>query len=528
MRFLSMIVLVLLLPALARAGDEAKRGGKTVSQWLEQLQAKDARQRLDAIQFLGDFGPDAKAAALPLSNLLKDGDVKVRTQAALSLGRIGPAAKEAIGELLVAAKDADADVSLSAMAALGNMGPAAKEAVPGLVAIARLRNENKALASLAALGRIGVADKEVVALLTQTLDDADLRFRYQAALALADLDLGQEPVRAGLVKALKDKSTKVFVIPLRLVPRWREAGAMPAGTKAALLHLLLKNKEAPGLYRLAAAEAVGPLLALEDLPAYRGALDDRDPLVALQVAAVVGERTGKMTDSLPILLKGLQQEEAGIRAHAVRAMSVATGAERAMVVEPLQKALKDASPMVRRDAAVALMRVTSESNAMKELVAQLDHKQPNVRGEAAGALGQLGGKAGAALADLRKHLQKQGEISPFVRWSAADALGRLGPVATKAEPELREALQDDSVEVRIHAAAALIRLKLGKKEAWAMLLDGLTNPATVVRERTIQLLQNLGPTLAGDALPALRELAQDPEPEIRRAAWYAVQRLEKK
>jgi HEAT repeat protein len=534
MRYLGCIGLVVLLPLGSFAGQQQKMGGKTVDEWLKQLDDKDAKKQAEAAQFLGDFGADAKTAAKPLAALLKHDDKNLRLQAATALSRIGPQAKEAIPNLLAAIKDKEPEVALRAMVALGNMGPAAKEAVPELLGVAQGRSKEKVLTALAALGRIGVADKTVVDTLQATLGDPEVEFKVGAALALADLELGQEAVRAALVKALADKSSKVFAVALRNALRWHEAGPIPVGTEEALLHLL-KNKEAEGRHRLWAVQVVGHLPAPADLPALRAALKDHDPLVRLQTAADLARDPAERREALRVLLLGLEHEEAAVRAHAieglVQALSGAKPAEEANeALAALKKRLLDPSPLVRRHAAVALVVLAGEvKEGLPILLTLLADKQQEIRGEAARSLGKLGEKVvGEALQPLLDILDagKTKEVSAFVRGCAAESLGRVA-TPDKAKDVLQALAANDKepASVRTKARFALVRLHLAGPKEEEGIKHALQGRDTALAAMTIALLRDLSRQQAAAFLPTLTGVLQHPEPNLRQAAWYTLQHL---
>jgi HEAT repeat protein len=543
MHYLGCIALLMLVPSTSFADKDQKIGGKTVAQWLVQLQSKDAKLQLQAAQFLGDFGPDAADAVGPLATLLKADDKNLRVQVVAALGRIGPGAKAAIPQLLTALKDTNPEVGVRAIVALGNMGPAAQDALPALIALARVRDKDRALAAVAALGRIGIADKDAVAVLVETLGDPDIDLAARAAQALVDMEAGQEAVRAAVVQALNHKSARVFAVPLWSVRRWHEAGPIPPGTKEALLNLLLRRKEAEGIHRLWAAQAVGFLLEPADLAGFRAALQDRDPLVRLQAAAMLTERTkgDELKDMLPVLLRGLKHEEAAVRSYAVKCLqaNVPPADLASDVIAALQKATLDPSPLVRREAAVALVRLTGVAKeGMPVLLALLAEPRLKERAEAARALGKLGKKAGEALEPLldifskdksKDEPGKDKEISALVRASAADALGRMGALGKKGADVLHDVVinHKEQRSTRVEAAIALVRLGLGGPEEVLELQFALSGRDPALCALGIQRVSDLTAKQAAEiVVPALRELLVHPEPQLRHASWYALQHLD--
>ena len=66
-----------------------------LAKWTKALQAGDEKSRIQAIDALGQSGPEAKGAVAGLIKLLSDPSAKVRAHAAHALQHIGPAAAEA-------------------------------------------------------------------------------------------------------------------------------------------------------------------------------------------------------------------------------------------------------------------------------------------------------------------------------------------------------------------------------------------------------------------------------------------------
>jgi HEAT repeat protein len=89
----------------------------------------DPTVRRVVAKFVGDIGPDAKAAVPALAAALKDEYRDVREAAAGSLVQMGPGAVAALTEAL---KDDYWLVRRTAAEALGNIGPGAMAAVPAL------------------------------------------------------------------------------------------------------------------------------------------------------------------------------------------------------------------------------------------------------------------------------------------------------------------------------------------------------------------------------------------------------------
>jgi HEAT repeat protein len=99
---------------------------------IEALSDEEWVTRQYAAIAIGKIGPSAKAAALPLSCLLKEEQIWVRMAAGEALQRLGPSAVDAVPALIEGLSDKFTAVYCAK--ALGKIGPAAKEAVPALKA----------------------------------------------------------------------------------------------------------------------------------------------------------------------------------------------------------------------------------------------------------------------------------------------------------------------------------------------------------------------------------------------------------
>ncbi|MGV3722434.1 MAG: HEAT repeat domain-containing protein [Actinomycetota bacterium] len=108
--------------------------------------------------------------------------------------------------------------------------------------------------------------------------------------------------------------------------------------------------------------------------------------------------------------------------------------------------------------------------------------------------------------------------APSRRWEAAEALGRLG--VTESRLPLERALSDSHYRVRRHAALTLGQL--GDAAAIEALLTHIRDPHPVARRAVVEALGKLG---AVQAQEALCEALRDPEPRVRGAAAVALGRV---
>jgi HEAT repeat protein len=205
----------------------------------------------------------------------------------------------------------------------------------------------------------------------------------------------------------------------------------------------------------------------------------------------------------------------GAAAPAIRALDSPSGRVRwqaawalgrlasADAVDRLLQAFEDPDPVVRRESAVALARVTSAHPARTEtLVAavagRLRHADPDVRVNAAWLLGELGTTRAAA--PLVTALGDAGS-----GWMAAAALGTLG-VPDGGAP-LARALRSDDVRTRRAAAWALNRLQTAG--AVAALQPVLGDDDAEVRYWAAKALRRIGTPEAASAFAAARPTPWD-------------------
>jgi HEAT repeat protein len=202
--------------------------------------------------------------------------------------------------------------------------------------------------------------------------------------------------------------------------------------------------------------------------------------------------------------------------------------------------LDDPSPRVREEAALAIRKIKKTiGRVVPALYQALNDPYPNVRYAAALALAREGKLVEFPDADLygeegypavrsgRENMTvlRDGlkDSDARVRQGAAKILARLGPEAKPAVPELLHALQDPASGVREAAGDALKRIG---PEAVPALVVALTANKAEERESAAWALGSIGPA-AQDAVPSLRGLsANDPSPEVARAAEQALKKIQ--
>jgi HEAT repeat protein len=185
-------VLILLVGSLVQAQNNPSYEGKTLKEWVKQLQDKSPERRQEAAFALGQMTYRGAPAVPALREALKDSAVSVRAEAADSLGRIGGASREATPALLdILKKDPETMVRGAVAHALGQI--AGKDVVPALAQALKDREPQVRVHAAMSLGRLGAQAKEAIPALREALKDSHGDVRRNARLALKRIDLRAAP-----------------------------------------------------------------------------------------------------------------------------------------------------------------------------------------------------------------------------------------------------------------------------------------------------------------------------------------------
>lgn len=268
----------------------------------------------------------------------------------------------------------------------------------------------------------------------------------------------------------------------------------------------------------------------ETIPALMKALEDEDEGVREEVAVALG-RMGKKV--IPVLIKAIKDsEKEKIRAGATWALGGMRekAAENKKVIPTLIDALKkDEAWEVRARAAWALGWMKEEVAKNKDLIAVLieavKEEDERVSARAAFALGRMGEKAAEheeAISALMKAITKETEE---VCYYAAFALGEIGE---RAIPPLIEAVKDEKKSVRYWAVFALGEMRekaTESQETLPTLIQALKkDEAWEVREGAARALGKIGKKAAENkkVIPALIEALSEEVWEVREGAAWAL------
>jgi hypothetical protein len=187
-------IIVVMTPASPHAAQDARYQGRTVAQWMAQLQGEPSDSEKQAvIDALRHFGPRAVPAVVLM---LRDSDPFARLQALWAFFVIGPAPREALPELVrLSVKDGVADVrQMAQMVAAGWLvNVAATDSLPPLLGVlqgpdAELRRTAAYWMTVVINARRGKIDPhlaaQVVPSLAHVLREVDLDTRREVIAAL--------------------------------------------------------------------------------------------------------------------------------------------------------------------------------------------------------------------------------------------------------------------------------------------------------------------------------------------------------
>jgi HEAT repeat protein len=230
--------------------------------------------------------------------------------------------------------------------------------------------------------------------------------------------------------------------------------------------------------------------------------------------AFAAELLGRVGNAkaVPALLETVQAtraEDGDVREISLRALARIADPR---AVEPLVLALKQAEVWLAPRIADILVR-HGEPVVEPMLAFLADSSRHSARAWAANILGEL--KAPRAFPTLITALK---DLDDEVRAKAAAALGRLGD-RRAVTYLLDHLLTDPAPFVRARIAGALGQF--AGNEVIDRLVRALGDPAWWVRMRSVEALEQIGPTAEAPLIVAL----DDPDPEIRIRAAVALERL---
>ncbi|HPA45897.1 MAG TPA: HEAT repeat domain-containing protein [bacterium] len=176
------ITLALLITTCISCGKQQEQEvvvykGKTLDQWIEQVQTGGYRSCMDAMMAIGECGPKASRARPILEKIVKEPDFKeFKGFAEVTLTRIDPKAKDAVPDLIKALRSPqDNEARMNTIRQLNQIGSPAASATPELIHIVRTDQDRMVrLTAVRALGQIGQGGEDLVPKLLQEMRKAEI------------------------------------------------------------------------------------------------------------------------------------------------------------------------------------------------------------------------------------------------------------------------------------------------------------------------------------------------------------------
>jgi HEAT repeat protein len=511
---LSVLVLALMLPGAAGA-EPPRFAGRTVRDWMADLDDANVLVRLEAIEVLGDAGAVAKEAVPRLEKIAQSEPLRVRVPAALALHRITGRPGPAVAALVESLRDDSApSAQARALARLLLLGDAAVPAAPGILDLvdhsdAPLRK--RALAVLACMGR------PVLPAVLERFADPQPRRRRQAATAV--LRLGpvlREADVESLLPRLKDDDAAVRLCCARAL--WG-IGSASRPVVAVLLEAVRSGSTAQ---RHAVIETAGMAKDRDQREAAHTILDvalrGKDPVLRVRAAAELYRIDRDADAVLPIFIAALKSHDPWLREQAVSALEQ-LGPRAAPALPVLMGLLrsreayeadfvnlfKNIGPAAIPDM-VRWMQESRRQNHLSENVLEflnlfaddaatqmlplLKHRRESICAAACSVLGLAASQARKVVPALIECL---GDDSSAVQSAALRALSQLGPAAREAVPRIRERMKTGDVYFQAGALAALEEIG-GDPEVLAKLaLDALNTGPDHLHYAALGLLWSLDP-----------------------------------
>jgi S1-C subfamily serine protease len=186
-----------------------------LSEWIKKLSHFDQAVRVQAVQTVGNLGPDATLAFVPLFKCLKDDDVIVRRTASDAIENVPPH-KEDLAMLTKVCQDPQepAEIRAHAVKAIGRLGAAGKAGLPMLLTLASASKDELQDATLAAMESIGVTPQDAPALAKLLKASPTPHAKRQVLTILARLGSDAKPAAAEIAPLLKtgDRPTKLQAV----------------------------------------------------------------------------------------------------------------------------------------------------------------------------------------------------------------------------------------------------------------------------------------------------------------------------
>ncbi|MBN1910533.1 MAG: HEAT repeat domain-containing protein [Pirellulales bacterium] len=523
-----------------------------------------------AAHALGQIGPPAMK---PLTACLSDRRIAVRANAAFALGYMGSEARPATDHLLIASMDKDKSVRLEAVWALGQITPDPQRVVPGLVG--RLADENVSVrrVTVESLATLRPVKPLAVQGLIHALGDEDGAVQARAAGVLGELGPRAKAAVKPLTKMLRSEASHPvpfghpFFSDAVSATAAEALGRIGPEAKPALPELLAAIGDSDRKFReystLTKNRAIRPAAMraaariAPESPALLAALEESllDQSVAVDAARALAMLGPKARRSIPLLITQLKDADSYERLNlALVIVSIQPDHElgNKVLLEELEDLDRDNTDW---DLLVSVLR-RSPKKYVKIIPTMANLPGiPGEEGRTANVLALFGADARSAVPTLI------GSIGNAYDEERPEVIAALGKIASSDSEPLREALKDYVEDKVSQDGVAVIRAGVAEvfgyfPDSVPLLTETLRDPSPVVRIGVVKGLARRGKDGVGPLLTVLKDpsarvrreavgalaacpegarrslaqlpkLMQDDSRTVRKAAWEAIQRLEK-
>lgn len=397
------------------------KDSSSVGHLVNALDHQDRKVRATAARALGNLA--SAAAVEPLISRLDDNDYHVSKEVSNALSQIGgPSTVRALKTRFAGAKS---DLQKRIVECISLIQD--ESAVAVLIEI--MCEDDPWIQRAAKKRLVGMGGDPVIQRLIELLSNADRKVREIAAEALGELG-AREAIR-GLREALKDEDY------------WKDhpkGNISNTPTFQEQWRILIQSG-----VRSKAAEALGKVGGMENLPILLDALEDPSYLVRIQGAIALGTLGNE--EGIDHLVRAFRDEHPTVRRAAAES---ASKIDFSKAKEALKELLADESLEVRLTAAEQLVRA-SDRAGIPPLIELLGSEEAEIRARAAEHLGLLRDQSAAAA--LITALE---DDERTVREEAANALSKVGDKS--AIEALRQKLDDYDKSVAVAAARALVQI----------------------------------------------------------------------
>ena len=350
---------------------EPEYGGRTLSEWVHDLQHGERDERQRAAEALRNFG----AEGLPyLSRELTNPPSLVQRAAKAISGRVPQKVKAPLRRIYSPPNEmAEKIAALNALKAMGTNGTSA---IPAVAKVFRESNVGISSAAAMTLAEMGTNS---VPVMIAALDDGDYNIRSLACHVLASFHTNSVAAVPRLGRIAREERGPISSAAVHTLSRIRgpaipvltelvadtnvtvrsqaiyALGIIGAEARSAREAVLGALDDSVAEVRVRAVQTLGALefISEDGRRAFRGALDDPDPSVRFAGVTAIGLRPRLARENMERLIELLKDESPGVRGAA--AFAIGQTGERGMDALPaLEQLLEDSDEAVKEKARLAM------------------------------------------------------------------------------------------------------------------------------------------------------------------------------